>query len=173
MWLRLVWSPSENRVWKKRNTIGRPIDFFETSLYWSKRRERENETVLDQWVQFSDQFMFGWDEVAPHVWEAPRARMAEMEATGNLPKETTRSQWASAQPAFILWEVERAFKHKVEGWVTKFSEVKQLPHGFSSIGMKLHYSLSWQDQASGCLKFKYPLQFMRSGLCLQANLNVP
>ena len=53
------------------------------------RRQRENETALDQWVQFSDQFMFGWDEVAPHVWEAPRARMAEMEATGNLPKETT------------------------------------------------------------------------------------
>ena len=69
------------------------------------RRQRENETVLDQWIQFSDQFMLvGRGEVAPHVWEAPGARMGEMEATGNLPKETTRSQWAWAQ-AFILWEM--------------------------------------------------------------------
>ena len=163
-------------VWRKSNILESTMVWFEN---WSWLERFRIERMKQCWISgsnFLTNLCFVGERrggLAPHVWEAPRARMAEMEATGNLPKETTRSQWAWAQPAFILWEVERAFKHKVEGWVTIFSDVKQLPHGFSSIGMKLHYSLSWQDQASGCLKFKYPLQFMRSGLCLPANLNVP
>ena len=68
-------------------------------------RRGEKERMKQCWISGSN-FLTNlcWrGEVAPHVWEAPGARMAEMEATGNLPKETTRSQWAWAQ-AFILWE---------------------------------------------------------------------
>ena len=49
--------------------------------------------------------------MAPHVWEAPGARMAEMEATtGNLPKETTRSQWAWPGHRHSFFERGETFK---------------------------------------------------------------